>query len=420
MSIQVTSPSQKIKLGVGGLSDWISVNLNTEYGDLACLFQVKLVKLDPLGKSFTIERSPIFNTKGWTNPGSYGELLIKNMLTMEKPQDLTVEYMVSGKIEAYLKYAHQEVMNLAKIIEFSKKEVNWDMCFFHIHHLDTTNHKSLAKMFPESHKYSEKSAFRAEENVKIAYKIVDEMVGYLVDNVVDSDTITVLVSDHGAIPAWKIANIPYALYEAGLLHYSWNDEENCYVIDWSKTKAYPYLEPPYIWVNLKGRDPQGIVDPIDYEVVRDEIIEILTAFRDPKTGDPIIDLAMRKEDHKELGQNGERVGDVVYFLNPPYEIFDDDLFNLNPSKMSKKLMRKGAVYPAKRCFGAHAYYLPTKKYGPYSIRVPFIMSGPGVKSNVILHKQINLIDRAPTFAKLLNIPPPGQAIGKVITEVLKD
>jgi len=50
-----------------------------------------------------------------------------------------------------------------------------------------------------------------------AYKIVDGLVGYLMKKCVDENTMFAFVSDHGAMPAWKIANIPLTLMKAGLL-----------------------------------------------------------------------------------------------------------------------------------------------------------------------------------------------------------
>ena len=37
-------------------------------------------------------------------------------------------------------------------------------------------------------------------------------------------------------------------------------------------------------MNLAGREPDGIVDPADFEKVRDEVMDRLSSFVDPKTG----------------------------------------------------------------------------------------------------------------------------------------
>ncbi|MNY39739.1 hypothetical protein D3C86_1744410 [compost metagenome] len=45
------------------------------------------------------------------------------------------------------------------------------------------------------------------------------------------------------------------------------------------------------------------------------------------------------------------------------------------------------------------------------------MAGPGLKKGVVL-PPIRTIDVAPTLAKLMGIPAPAQATGRVLTEVL--
>jgi predicted AlkP superfamily phosphohydrolase/phosphomutase len=49
-------------------------------------------------------------------------------------------------------------------------------------------------------------------------------------------------------------------------------------------------------VNLKGREPQGIVEPHDYERVRNDVAEALSEFRDPETGSAPIQKIYRKEE----------------------------------------------------------------------------------------------------------------------------
>lgn len=67
-------------------------------------------------------------------------------------------------------------------------------------------------------------------------------------------------------------------------------------IDWSRTRAYAVGEIRSLFINLKGRQPQGIVEPSEYEAVRDELIAKLTALREPDTGEPVVDKVWRREE----------------------------------------------------------------------------------------------------------------------------
>lgn len=397
-------------------SDWISIQIDTDHGNLPCLFKIKAMNIPKDGNGVKIQRSAIFNTKGWTKPESLGEKIIKNVPVHGPPEEHEVEYFISGKVEPYLLFAREEATSIAETIKFTRNYLGWKTCFFHVHFLDTVNHKTLAFLHEDSPLFTEESMETANNNAKTAYMIVDELVEKVMKSV-DKDTLVVFVSDHGAIPTWKNVNINNALIEADLLKYKWNDGRKRFLIDWKKSKVFPYFEPPYIWVNKIGRDPQGIVSESEYEKVRDDILNALRNFKDPETGESLIKLAIRKEEKTSLGQDGERVGDIVYFLKPPYQIFDGNTAQLNAAVKTRRMMKKPNVSYAKGMFGAHAYYLPTEKFGDFSISVPLIFNGPGVKEGFKLQEQVNLIDLAPTLAQLLDIPKPANAQGRVLDQV---
>ena len=67
-------------------------------------------------------------------------------------------------------------------------------------------------------------------------------------------------------------------------------------IDWSKTRCWG--EGGYysrIFMNVKGREPQGTIEPSDYEKVRGEIKEALESIGD-ESGNPIGTKVFRPED----------------------------------------------------------------------------------------------------------------------------
>ena len=137
-----------------------------------------------------------------------------------------------------------------------------------------------------------------------------------------------------------------------------------------------------IWVNLAGRDPEGIVQPgEEYERVRDAIIAALYDAHDERTGKRKVDIALRREDARIGGLYGERVPDVVAALNPQ--------------------------------FGGNHGELPTARWGESSLRSLFIMAGPGIRRGV-RGKSFWLVDVAPTAAYLIGAPRPRDAEGAVL------
>lgn len=398
-------------------SSWIKIRINTTNGILPCFYKIMIVDFN--SETITIKRSTVYNAKGWTNPESFGERLIKNVFEYDFPHEHEVEFMTKEKISSYLVSARNESLILAEAIKYAKRSLNWDVCYFHYHPLDTINHESLAYMHKETPFYTEEKAKKTVNNVEAAYKIVDELVRNLINYCVDKDTIVVFISDHGAIPIWKTINVPSFFMKSGLTKYNWNESKKKYVIDWKESIAFPYMEPPFVWVNLKGRDPHGVVKSSEYEEARDLIIETLYSLRDTNTNERVIEQALRKEDASYLGLNGERIGDVVYFLKPPYGIFDGNLGTLDASSMTKSEYNRPEVDFSRSFFGAHAYYLPTTRFGNYSISVPFIISGPGIKEGIKLDNIVNLVDVVPTLSNLLNIPEPKNSEGNILYEMME-
>ncbi len=130
------------------------------------------------------------------------------------------------------------------------------------------------------------------------YKFLDSRIGSLLALLSD-DTTVLVVSDHGVqsmvggvhINEWLIRNGYLTLGQqpgkGGEL--SWS------MIDWSRTRAWS--EGGYyarVFLNVKGREPQGIVDSQDYETLRDELAEKLGSLLD-EDGRPMENQVLRPQ-----------------------------------------------------------------------------------------------------------------------------
>jgi len=67
------------------------------------------------------------------------------------------------------------------------------------------------------------------------------------------------------------------------------------LVDWSHSRAYG-LGLNGIYLNLKGRERDGIVDPADRDALLREISEKLLAVRDPADGKPVIKRVYRADE----------------------------------------------------------------------------------------------------------------------------
>ena len=160
-------------------------------------------------------------------------------------------------------------------------------------------------------------------------------------------------------------------------------------IDWSKTRAVASRE-EHIYLNLKGRDEHGIVDPADQYELEEEIMTALYGYRDAKTGHRVVSVALRNRDAVLLGQGGPEAGDICYWLAEGYN-FD------------------------------HADCLSTTLgEGDTSVSPIFIASGRGVKQGFYTERIIRQIDFAPTVAVLGGVRMPAQCEGAPAYQILTE
>jgi predicted AlkP superfamily phosphohydrolase/phosphomutase len=131
------------------------------------------------------------------------------------------------------------------------------------------------------------------------YRFLDREVGALLDDV-PQDAITIVMSDHGARPMmggfcfndWLVREGYLSMREPLAGPMPIKDAP----IDWSRSVAWG--DGGYygrLFLNVKGREPQGIVEPARYEATRDELIAKLEAAPGPD-GEPLGTNAFKPQD----------------------------------------------------------------------------------------------------------------------------
>ncbi len=137
---------------------------------------------------------------------------------------------------------------------------------------------------PSHRKYEPGNPF--ESAMRDYYRFLDERLREFLEHVPD-DAAVLIVSDHGAKRMDGGLCVNEWLLRQGYLHLrSYPDtpkrlEELLPEVDWSRTVAWG--EGGYysrIFLNVQGREPQGVVSPSEYESVRDELIDQLESLGD--------------------------------------------------------------------------------------------------------------------------------------------
>jgi predicted AlkP superfamily phosphohydrolase/phosphomutase len=152
------------------------------------------------------------------------------------------------------------------------------------------------------------------------YAFLDAELGRLVDSVGD-DTTVIVVSDHGAKPLLGGVAINEVLRRAGYL--TLKDEPTSPVplttdmIDWTRTRAWG--EGGYyarIFLNVAGREPEGIVPSEAYEATRNAVARLLEALEGPD-GAPL-DTVVRRAETTYRETRGEPPDLLAFFGDLAY------------------------------------------------------------------------------------------------------
>ncbi|MFX1453342.1 MAG: alkaline phosphatase family protein [Promethearchaeota archaeon] len=278
-----------------------------------------------------------------------------------------------------------------KTVKYLIQNKDWDYFKFVIIGLDRFHH-AFWKYYDKDHpKYKEANIF--ENEMKKYYQYLDQEVGEIL-NLVDENTTTMIVSDHGAKAMKGLICINMALEKLGLLKFKIKPKPKTRLanaeIDWNNTYAWGwggyYAR---IFLNIVGREPHGIIKKENYEAMRDKIIKSLKSLKD-NNGKHMNTKVFKPEELFET-INGDAPDLMVYF---------DDLNWRSAGTVGYDSMYldendTGPDDAVHDWFGVYIIFNPKKKLG----------KNLGTKS---------ILDIAPTSLNILGFDIPKDMEGNVI------
>jgi len=172
-------------------------------------------------------------------------------------------------------------------------------------------------------------------------------------------------------------------------------------IEWSLTKAFSDGSRDEIWINMKGREPEGIVEQgEEYEKLRDFIIHELSQCCDIKTGKKVAKRVFRREEIYS-GKHVSKAPDI--YVDWQREFIISGLQNRDQSLSFKH----------------YKHIKPPIWSGGHRENGILIISGSMVKKNLELINS-NIIDVTPTILYLLGLPIPNDIDGRIIQDAIDD
>jgi hypothetical protein len=264
------------------------------------------------------------------------------------------------------------------------------------HGPDWTNHLAMYMIDPR-HPMHDPS--RAREGWALWDTLMswgDEIVARVLQ-VAGPDTLVALVSDHGGGTAQPSLGVGRGVLNNILVQGGWLHRNEDGSVNWERSKAFGVGQ--YVYLNVRGRDPQGIVASGDeYLGVREEIIDALLTATLPSGRHPYR-VVLPMDGAGRLAVGGERVGDI--FLVPvgphPLAVVDGEEFWRTHSQEE-----------------TGTWDWPRLNTGDHLDDSYFILSGPGIRRGYRRPRPTLITSVAPTCAVAWGIPVPADADGSVL------
>ena len=390
-----------LSLQTGRWTQWVKHTFIADGMPVVAGLRGKLLKLSPDASEVHLYLSEIYPIDDFVHPAALAPELVERcgpfIIQCSRQQ-----VVLGGASDIATYFDEQEYLARwwRNAAEYILSNYDWDLFMLKWHGPDWTNHLAMYMIDPRHPMYRED---RAEEG----WALWDRLMSWgdeIVDKVIQAagpDTLVALVSDHGGdtmLPGIGVHSNPNrVLRENGWLVYKEKGG-----IDWTKTKAFGVEH--YVYLNVKGRDPQGIVEPGDeYLSLRDEIIEALLEAKD-SSGRHLYRVVLPMEEAGRLGVGGDRVGDIFMIPSKPHPL----------ARISKEEFWKTHSEEE-----TGTWDWPRLNSGTHSDDSYFILQGPGVRKGYRRERPTLITSVVPTLAVAWGIPVPADADGSVLWEFLE-
>ncbi len=347
-----------------------------------------------------------------------------------------------GNEAAFIQDLQSLVDTHARFASALMRDQPWDFMMVHFLATDLAQHALWRYMDPSHPLHEPGSPY--QDAILDIYRRVDAAVGELLSQL-SPDTTVIVMSDHGFGPLHGVVNLNVLLWHEGLLRlkrtplamlramtfrhgltptlaYGWLARLNMQNmvgrvdkstrnalfdkflsfddVDWSHTIAYSFGHMGQIYINVKGREPHGIVErdghrgsTSDYDRACKQVIAALRTLPTPD-GRPMLDRVIRCSEMPSGAHADE--GPDLHLVLDGYRYISCPLF-ANDSRVISRQIRGDS--------------------GSHRLHGTFIACGPRVRAGARV-RQARIVDLAPTVLHWMGCPVPDDMDGRVLEEAL--
>jgi predicted AlkP superfamily phosphohydrolase/phosphomutase len=399
--------------------------------------------------SYPVEPVNGFMISGWMTPYRardfvYPPWLLEELEAAVGPYRVyPTETFSERRKDAYFRACHALLDLRTRAALYLMRREPWD--FFMVVFFDTDRilHQVWHYLDPTHPWHPSNGVADPSEPVWRYFQHLDACIGHLVEEAGD-DALVVIMSDHGMGPCYNMIVLNNWLLDVGLMRLKDTpltgfkrrlfdtgftlrnvhrlvdklglakhaEYKALYAVDkvlkrvflsfadvdWSRSVAYSFgRDVGPIYLNVKGREPQGIVPSGQaYLRLRDEIAGMAQELTDPETGRKLVGRVLYREE--------------VY--HGPYLEEAPDLILLPADERDKFY---GLVD-----FGANRVVQPMYRYsGMHRDHGLLMMVGPRVRQGGQI-VGANIVDLAPTILYAMGVPIPDDVDGRVLFEAFSD
>jgi predicted AlkP superfamily phosphohydrolase/phosphomutase len=325
-AVRVKIQQSDFVLREGEWSDWVLVRftLVPHVSDVSgvCRFFLKRFRDDFELFVTPVNIDPVKPVLPISSPSGYSAEIARRMGRFyTQGMAETTNALSAGALDdaQYREQALQVLRESQKMFDVEFSRFREGFFFFYYSTLDLNSHTFWRTLDPGHPLYTRELAARHGDFLPWLYEEMDREVGKALA-ACDPETLLIVLSDHGFTSFRRQFNLNTWLLENGyaMLNVGANRGVTDFFGDtrWGETRAYG-LGINSLYLNQKGREPDGCVDLLSREALRSELIARLTTLVDPVTHEKPIYGVYRPEEIYN-GPEVKNAPDLIVGYSPNY------------------------------------------------------------------------------------------------------